>query len=59
MIIAQTQVSAPLNSRPVDGYRKGRATPIFTWSPAKSGSWDTRHVGLKHVGLLNAILHMV
>ena len=29
LILAQTQVSAPLNSRPVDGYRKGGATPIL------------------------------
>ena len=43
LIFAQTQVSAPLNSRPVDGYRKGRATPICTWSPAQSGSWDMLH----------------
>ena len=34
LIFAQTQVSAPLNSRPVIGYRKGGATPI--WSPASS-----------------------
>ena len=34
LILAQTQVSAPLNSRPVDGYRKGGATPICIWSPA-------------------------
>ena len=32
----QTQVSAPLNSRPVNGYRKGGATP--KWSPAQSSS---------------------
>ena len=37
LIFAQTQVSAPLNSRPVIGYRKGRATPI--WSPAWSGGY--------------------
>ena len=59
LIFAQTQVSAPLNSRPVDGYRKGGATPICTWSPAKSGSWDMLHVGLEHVGSLHAILHML
>ena len=59
LIVAQTQVSAPLNSRPVDGYRKGGATPICTWSPAKSGSWDMLHVGLGHVGSLHAILHML
>ena len=34
LIFAQTQVSAPLNSRPVDGYRKGGATPIYIWSLA-------------------------
>ena len=34
LIFAQTQVSAPLNSRPVIGYRKGGATPIQ--SPAWS-----------------------
>ena len=34
LILTQTQVSAPLNSRPVDGYRKGGATPICIWSPA-------------------------
>ena len=28
LIFAQTQVSAPLNSRPVDGYRKGGVAPI-------------------------------
>ena len=44
---------------PVDGYRKGGATPICTWSPAKSGSWDMLHVGLEHVGSLHAILHML
>ena len=59
LIFAQTQVSAPLNSRPVDGYRKGGATPICTWSPAQSGSWDMLHVGLEHVGSLHAILHML
>ena len=59
LIFAQTQVSAPLNSRPVDGYRKGGATPICTWSPAKSGGWDMLHVGLEHVGSLHAILHML
>ena len=37
LILAQTQVSAPLNSRPVIGYRKGGATPI--WSPAWSGGY--------------------
>ena len=58
-IFAQTQVSVPLNSRPVIGYRKGGATPICTWSPAKSGSWDMLHVGLEHVGSLHAILHML
>ena len=59
LIFAQTQVSAPLNSRPVDGYRKGGATPVCTWSPAQSGSWDMLHVGLEHVGSLHAILHML
>ena len=34
LILTQTQLSAPLNSRPVDGYRKGGATPICIWSPA-------------------------
>ena len=58
LIFAQTQVLAPSNSRPVDGYRKGGATPMCTWSPAKSGSWDMLHVGLEHVGSLHAILHM-
>ena len=57
LIFVQTQVSAPLNSRPVDGYRKGGATPICTWNPAKSGGWDMLHVGLEHVGSLHAILH--
>ena len=51
--------SAPLNFRPVDGYRKGRATPICIWNPAQSGSSDMLHVGLEHVGLLHAILHML
>ena len=37
LILAQSQVSAPLNSRPVIGYREGRATPI--WSPAWSGGF--------------------
>ena len=59
LIFAQTQVSAPLNSRPVDGYRKGGTTPIRIWSPAQSGSWDMLHVGLEHVGSLHAILHML
>ena len=36
-IITQSQVSAPLNSQPVIGYRKGGATPI--WSPAWSGGY--------------------
>ena len=35
LIFAQSQVSAPLNSRPVITYRGGGATPI--WSPAWSG----------------------
>ena len=52
MILAQTQVSAPLNSQPADSYRKGGATPICIWSPAQSGSWDMLHVGLEHVGSL-------
>ena len=34
LILTQTQVSAPLNSQPVIGYRKGGATPIR--SPAWS-----------------------
>ena len=60
LISAQTlQVSAPLNSQPMDGYRKGRATPICTWSPAQSGSWDMLHVGLEHVMSLQVILHML
>ena len=59
LILEQTQVSAPLNSRPVDGYRKGGATPIYTWSPAQSGSLDMLHVGLEHVGSLHAIVHML
>ena len=37
LILAQSQVSAPLNSRPVIGYREGGATPI--WSPAWSGGY--------------------
>ena len=37
LILAQSQVSTPLNSRPVIGYRQGRATPI--WSPAWSGGY--------------------
>ena len=36
LIIAQTQVSAPLNSQPVNGYRKGGVTP--KWSPAWSST---------------------
>ena len=36
-ILAQSQVSAPLNSRPVTGYRRGGATPMR--SPAQSGSY--------------------
>ena len=59
LILAQTQVSAPLNSRPVDGYRKGGATLICIWSPAQSGSWNMLYVGLEHVGSLHAILHML
>ena len=47
-----------LNSRPVDGYRKGGATPICIRSPAQCGSWDMLHVGLGHVGSLHAILHV-
>ena len=35
LILAQSQVLAPLNSRPVSSYRGGGATPI--WSPAWSG----------------------
>ena len=30
LIIAQAQVLAPLHSQPVDGYRKGGATPIIS-----------------------------
>ena len=37
LILAQSQVSAPLNSRPVTGYTKGGATPIR--SPAQSGGY--------------------
>ena len=37
LILAQSQVLAPLNSRPVIGYRQGRATPI--WSPVWSGGY--------------------
>ena len=37
LILAQSQVSAPLNSRPVTGYRRGGATPIR--SPAQSGGY--------------------
>ena len=37
MILAQSQVSAPLNSQPVTGYRRGGATPIR--SPAQSGGY--------------------
>ena len=58
--LIQTQVSAPLNSRPVDGYRKGGATPICTWSPAQSGSWDMLHVGLEYLttcDLTHALSH--
>ena len=52
LIIAQTQVSFPLNSWPVDGYRKARATPIriYGWNPARSGSWDMLPLSLEHVG---------
>ena len=52
LIIAQTQVSFPLNSWPVDGYRKAGATPIciYRWSPARSGSWDMLSLSLEHVG---------
>ena len=32
---------------------------MYIWSPAQSGSWDMLHVGLEHVGLLHAILHML
>ena len=39
--------------------QKGGATPICTWSPAKSGSWDMLHVGLEHVGSLHVILHIL
>ena len=59
LIIIQAQVSVRIKSRPVDGYRKGGATPICTWSPAQSGSWDMLHVGLEHVGSLHVILHML
>ena len=59
LIFPQTRVSASLNSRHVDGYRKGGATPICIWSSAQSGSWDILHVGLEHVGSLHAILHML
>ena len=37
LILAQSQVSAPLYSRLVTGYRRGGATPI--WSPAQSGGY--------------------
>ena len=37
LIVAQSQVSAPLNFQPVTGYRRGGATPI--WSPAQSGGY--------------------
>ena len=47
LILAQTQVSAPLNSRPVVGYRKGGATPIR--SPVWSSGFDTLHMGLHMV----------
>ena len=47
LIFAQKQVSAPLNSRPVIGYRKGRATPIQ--SPVWSSGWNASHMVL-HVG---------
>ena len=59
LIIAQTQVLAPLNSWPVNGYRKDGATPICIWSPVQSGSWDMLYVGLEHVGSLHTILHML
>ena len=39
LIIAQTLVSAPLNSQPVIGYKEDGATPMCSWSPAQSGSW--------------------
>ena len=56
LIIAQPQVSALLKSWSVDGYWKGGASRICTWSPS---SWDMLHVGLEHVGSLNAILHIL
>ena len=37
LILAQSQVSAPLNSWPVTGYRRDRATPMQ--SPAQSGGY--------------------
>ena len=37
LILAQSQVLAPLNSQPVTGYRRGGATSI--WSPAQSGGY--------------------
>ena len=37
LILAQSQVSAPLNSRPVTGYRRGGATLMR--SPAQSGGY--------------------
>ena len=39
--------------------QKGRSHSHNTWSPAQSGSWDMLHVGLGHVGSLQAILHML
>ena len=49
-----TNTGFGLNSQPVDGYRKGGATPICIRSPAQSGSWDMLHVGLGHVGSVHA-----
>ena len=53
LILAQSQVSAPLNSQPVTGYREGGATPIQ--SPSQSGSYIVLHMDLLmglHVGYL-------
>ena len=60
LIFAQTQVSAPLNSQPVNGYRKGRALLYLYGVQLMISlvySWDMLHVGLEHVGSLHAILH--
>ena len=58
LILAQSQVSAPLNSQPVTGYREGGATPIR--SSFQSGDYIVLHIDLLvglHVGYVRVHCH--